>query len=569
VDGLVRFINAMGAGKLITLFAVLAGMVGFFFIVFSQISEPPMGLLYSELELGEAAEITDRLDALQVPYRLSQNGDAVFVPNNRITDLRVSLAGEGLGGSIVGYEIFDRSEGLGTTSFVQNINRIRAVEGELSRTISEIDSVSSARVHIVVPERGIFRQDERRPSASIVLKTRRGGLSPGQVRAIQHLAAAAVAGLDANAISIVDQSGTLLARGGGEDGAGGAGAGLAERQRAHENRLRMQIESLLENTVGVGKVRAEVSVQMNLSRITTNSESFDPDGQVIVSQSTVEESTSDQGASSSGAVSVGTNLPDANATESGAGGGPLNTTSRTQETVNFEVSRTVSTETVEAGEIQKITVAVLVDGNRTENADGSSTYTPRPPAELDQLAALVRSAVGYDADRGDDVNVINLEFAMTEDAAPLPEQFSIMGLDTNTLSTLLERIFWGIAGILVIFMVIRPLVGKVIAAIPEATPRQPMAVATQGAMAQLPSPSAGVTPELAAAAAAGDQQAMEIFRQAREQGGMAQNLGIESQIDVASIEGRVQDSALKKVGDIVMRHPDESAAIVRSWLYSD
>jgi flagellar M-ring protein FliF len=554
----------MGAGKLITLLVVGAGVVGFFFFVITRLSTPPLSLLYSDLELSESSEIIERLTGMGIPFQLKNEGRTIYAPNDQISTLRVSLAGEGLGGSIVGYEIFDRSDNLGTTSFVQNINRIRAIEGELARTISEINSISSARVHIVMPERQVFRQEARKPSASIVLKTRRGGLSSGQVKAIQHIVSTAVAGLDSQSISIVDQTGTLLARGAsGPDGTGSST--VEESQRTMENRLRVQIESLLENVVGAGKVRAEVSVEMNLSRITSNSETFDPDSQVVVSSHLIEDTTQNTESSGAGGVTVGADLP--NGQDAATGPQTTVASSRIEETTNFEISRTTSIEVIEAGEIERISVAVLVDGFHTIDAEGNDVYTPRSQAQLDQFAELVQSTIGFEPDRGDTVGVVNLEFASIEQAEDLPLPFTIMGLNTDAIGGLIERIFWGLAAILAFFMIVKPLMSKVIAAIPDAPPPSPQ-LSGPPSMAAIAPPDMGMTPELAAAAAAGDQQAIEQFHLVKSQSPM-QPMGVESQIDVASIEGRVQDSALKKVGDIVVRHPDESAAIVRNWLYSD
>lgn len=556
----------MGASRIITLLAVGAAVIGFFFFVVTRLSTPPLTLLYSDLELGESSEIIERLTGMGIPYQLKNEGRTIYAPQDQISSLRVTLAGEGLGGSIVGYEIFDRTDNLGTTSFVQNINRIRAVEGELARTISEINSVSSARVHIVLPERQVFRQEDRKPSASIVLKTRRGGMSPSQVKAIQHIVSSAIAGLDSSSVSIIDQNGTLLARGSSDDGSGVGSSTVEESQRAMENRLRLQIESLLENAVGAGKVRAEVAVEMNLSRITSNSETVDPESQVVIGSTIVEDTSQDiDNAGAGGGVTVGGDLPDAQAPAATAGPQITNSTSRTEETTNFEISRTNSITVTEAGEILRISVAVLVDGIHSKDANGNDIYTPRSQAQLDQFAELVQSSIGYDPNRGDTVGVVNLEFTVAEEAEALPEEFNIMGLNTDAIASLVERLFWGIAAILAFFIVVKPLMGKVIASIPEAPPP---ALSGPADMSALAAPSLGITPEMAAAAAAGDQVAIEQFQVAKSQ---AQNtpLGVESQIDVASIEGRVQDSALKKVGDIVVRHPDESAAIVRNWLYSD
>jgi flagellar M-ring protein FliF len=570
VDGLIRFINAMGTGRLITLVGLLAGLFFFFYFVVVRISQPPMGMLYGGLELADSSSIIQRLQAMNVPHELRSDGRMIFVPQDQISNLRVTLAGEGLGGSVVGYELFDRSDSLGTTSFVQNINRIRAIEGELARTIAEITSVTSARVHIVMPERQLFSEDSRVATASIILRTRRGGISASQVTAIQYLASSAVPGLDPQRISIVDQNGTLLARSSAADGETSVGTEFEQRRLAVENRFRSQIESLLENTVGAGKVRAEVSVEMNVNRLTLNSQTFDPDTQVILSQATTETTSSDLEGDSNAGVSVAGALPGA----ADGTGAPQNTsaTSSTTETINFQNSSVTSTEIREGGELMRVTVAVLVDGSYSADADGALTvYQPRPQAELDQLATLVQTTIGYDANRGDLVEVINLQFIQAEEGEPVPDDFSVGGLNLDDIGAIGARIFWFITGILAFFMIVRPLIQKLLSAIPEAPPAPVQIAAAASPIGMIPSPEEhGITAELAAAAASGDEDAIRALAVAKESKVQPHKpLGIESQIDVATVEGRVQDSALKRVGDIVIRHPEESTAIVRSWLYSD
>lgn len=227
-----------------------------------------------------------------------------------------------------------------------------------------------------MPERQLFQREDRNPTASIVLRTNSGGLARSQVRAIQYMVAASIPGLDAESISIVDQTGALLARGGQQDAAADYASNIQERRLAHENRLRNQVEDLLGKTVGLGHVRAEVSVQMNLERVTTTSEVFDPDGQVARSSKSIEEITQNQGSTAGGEVTVGNNLPDAQAAAPNAATPETSSTERTDTTTNFEISKTVTTQIKEAGEIEKVTVAVLVDGNYTDDADGNSTYQP-------------------------------------------------------------------------------------------------------------------------------------------------------------------------------------------------
>lgn len=561
MDSFTGFLKALGPTRILAMLGVTAGLIAFFFFVIMRMTQPQMALLYSGLEPEEAATVMQRLDALSVPYSLRDDGRIIMAPGDRVAALRVSLAGEGLGGSIVGYEIFDRGDALGTTSFVQQINRVRAIEGELARTIREINSVKSARVHIAMVERQLFAREERQPSASIIIKTTGGGLSQSQVRAIQYLVAAAVTGLSPESISIVDQRGTLLAKGGG-GGEESFSSILSERRVGYERRLRSQIEDLLTRTVGAGRVRAEVAVKMDTSRVTTNSETYDPDSQVARSTTTSEEisqgSDITPGGGGGGGVTIANNLPDAQQ--------PANTdqtstssSSITSETTNFEISRTTTINIKEPGEIQRISVAVLVDGNYTDDGNGNLTYQPRSQAELDQLEALVSSTIGFDADRGDTIEIVNLRFAQIEEVEPGPEPFNLMGLTKDDLFGLLESLVLGVVMILVLLLIVRPLVSRLIKSIPQPAPAPAQLAGEAGAQAAIAGPEQGQ-----AALAAGEEGIAALT--APPTSGRP---SIDSEIDVAQVEGKVQDSALKKVGDIVVRHPDEAASIVRTWLYAD
>ena len=319
-------------------------------------------------------------------------------------------------GGGVGYEIFDKSDALGATSFVQNINHLRALEGELSRTIRALDRVQQARVHLVLPERPLFSREKAEPSASIVLKVR-GTLEAQQVRAIRHLIASAVNGLKPQRVSVVDETGRLLADGSADDS---GGATADERKLAYERRLREQVESI----VGPGHARVQLTAEFDFNRITQTSDKFDPESRVVRSSQTREEvmASSDPTA---GSVSVGNELPGANARPEGAQQRDQNR--KTEEIVNYEISRTTKTEVIEGGRINRVSVAVVVDGIYTKNDKGEPTYQPRSKEEIDRIAALVRSAIGFDQKRDDQVEVANLRLAETP-SIPVSEPAGWMGL---------------------------------------------------------------------------------------------------------------------------------------------
>ena len=558
VERFLQFLNNFGTGRLIALVAVAIGLVGFFLFVTMQFSRQDMSLLYSDLELAESAEITERLRALEVPFETADNGRAILVPGDRVGDLRIQMAGDGLSGRIVGYEIFDQSDGFGTTSFEQQINRLRAVEGELARTIQGLDAVRSARVHVVLPERALFSREERNPSASIVLETQ-GRLSEGQTGAIQFLAASAVPGLEPSFISIVDQNGRLLARGDGEGGAGSM-AGLSEKRRELEEYYRLRIEELLGRTVGQSSVRAQVAIELDTNTVTTNEESYDPDSQVARSTQT-NESTTVERSPDAGNVSVENTQPD----DAAVGTAPVSETETFDETVNYEISRTVRTETKQPGGVSRISAAVVVDGRYVENADGVREYRARSEAELEQLFELVQSAIGYDANRGDVVEVANMQFAAPEfaSAEAVEQPFNLFGLQKEDLYRFVEMILYAVVSVLVLLLVVRPLVGRLIAAIPDAPPVDRQRLPGQMTPA-LEGPDSQYLAQIEQRAASGDEDAVQQLE--RLQSGPANNT---ANINVDQVENRLKESSLKKVGEIVKSHPDEAAAIVRSWLYAE
>ena len=274
----------------------------------------------------------------------------ILVPSDQVTKLRMELASENLPAAGVGYEIFDKSDAFGATAFTQNINRLRALEGELARSIQTISGIESARIHLVVPEHEIFARDAQPPSASVVLKTR-GRLDRGQVEAIQHLVAAAVANMDAQRVAIIDDHGDLLA---GGDGKTGADAGSADQERStssFEDRLRQRVETILSSIVGPGHARVQVSADLSYNHVSETSESYDPDSKVLRSSQTVEQNSSDTQADGAGnAVSVANALPNAQVPPSTPGGGDKSSSTRTEETNNYEISKTVKTSTLDGGD---------------------------------------------------------------------------------------------------------------------------------------------------------------------------------------------------------------------------
>src|ERR1700723_909304 len=284
--------------------AVTLALVGFFGILILRGTAPQMTPLFTDLSLEDSTAIVKELERQGIAYELRNDGEIVLAPKDGVPRLRMTLAESGLPkGGGVGYEIFDKSDALGATSFVQNINHLRALEGELSRTIKAIDKVQAARVHLVLPERPLFAREAPEPSASIVVRVR-GALEAPQIRAIRHLVASAVNGLKPQRVSIIDEAGQLLA-----DGAGGEQDNTVadERRNSFEKRLRNEVEGIVSSVVGSGRARVQLSADFDYNKITQTSDKFDPEGRVLRSSQTREESSAT--AETNGQVTVGNELP--------------------------------------------------------------------------------------------------------------------------------------------------------------------------------------------------------------------------------------------------------------------
>ena len=525
--------------------AVAITLIGFFGFIMMRVTAVPMTALFTDLSMEDSTGIIKELERQQIPFELKNDGATLMVPKDRVTRLRMKLAEGGLpkGGGI-GYEIFDKSDALGTTSFVQNINHLRALEGELSRTIRAIDRIQAARVHLVIPERPLFARDKADPSASIVLKVR-GALEMQQVRAIRHLVASAVNGLKPQRISIVDEGGRLLADGTSDDS--GAASGSDERQLAFERRLREQIESIVNSVVGSGRARVNVSSSFDFNRVTQTSDRYDPEGRVLRSSQTREESagTSD---SNNGQVTVGNELPGAN--QAGAtAAAPRDQSKKSEEIVNYEISRTTKTEVIEGGRVNKIAVAVLVDGTYAKNEKGEMAYQDRPKEQLDRIATLVRSGIGFDAKRGDVVEVVNLRFAETPPQV-INEPTGIMAMLQFTKEDFMRGIelaVMSLLGLVVLLLVVRPLVRRAV------TPDES---AIQHTLAQT----------AALQAASGETSSQQLAITDQDSPIVIPNNKTSKMIDIAQVRGQVHAQSVQKVGELADSNPNEAVSIVRAWL---
>jgi flagellar M-ring protein FliF len=537
LQGLLDFLKGIGAARFGAMIAVTAALIGFFAFVIMRVTQPQMTTLFTDLSVEDSSSIIKDLERQAIQFELRNDGSVIMVPKDKVTRLRMKLAEGGLPkGGGVGYEVFDKSDALGTTSFVQNINHLRALEGELARTIRAIDRIQAARVHLVLPERPLFSREAPEPSASIVVRVR-GSLEAQQIRAIRHLVASAVNGLKPQRVSIVDESGQLLADGAATDPDQALGD---ERRTTFEKRIRKQVEDIVSSVVGSGRARVQLSADFDFNKITQTSDKFDPEGRVLRSSQTREESSLT--ADSNGQVTVNNELP--GNSSGGTAVAARDQSKKTEETNNYEISRTTKTEVTEAGRVNRFSVAVLVDGIYSKNEKGELVYQDRTKDQLDRIATLVRSAIGFDQKRGDQVEVVNLRFAEAPSSAPINEPSGFLGVLQFTKDDVMYFVELGVMmllGLVVMFMVIRPLVKRILAS-------DEVAALTSAL-------TAPVLTDESAPAASGSQALVPGGTNATA-----------NAIDVATIQGQVHAQSVHRVGELAERNPNETVAIIRQWL---
>ena len=549
MGGLIELITRLGPARVAAIAGTGLLVMGFFVFMMFRVTTPTLTLLYGDLEADSARTMAEKLADQRVQFELRNGNTEIWVPEDQVSELRLSLAGDGLGGSVLGYEIFDRDSALGQSNLVQEVNRLRALEGELARTISGLSQVRSARVHIVLPRRELFTRDKQSPTASVAIRMAQSErFGREMVNAIQHLVATAVPDLQPDYITIVDNNGVLLHGGGkSEDGLLGA-ADSEELRTSYERRLANAVTEMIEQTLGFGKARVEVRAEMDFSQQVTNSTSYNPEQQVARSQENIVEGASTS-EGTDGTVTVQNNLPDSDIFSAGAGG-IQERSNRSEERTNFEIGNTTVNKVTPPGTVLRLSVAVLVDGSYIEEGDGSWRYEVRTDEELDKLNELVRSAVGFDAARGDVVELVNLQFASN-----IPEaedvELAYFGYTIDELKQYAEWIGLGFLFLLIMLLVVRPLVARVLdfrttlEEMEKADQQARLSVDQYGRIIHSPVPGASGEGE--------DEQG---------RGSEISNL-----IEIANVEGQVNASALRQIGELIDKHPEEAVAILRNWLY--
>ncbi|MFZ0268509.1 flagellar basal-body MS-ring/collar protein FliF [Caulobacter sp.] len=545
MDKFLSAIQKFGVGRLAALIGVVVGAIAVIAAVMMMMSKQPNELLLSNVDPKESAAATQALDTAGIKYETKSDGSTIYVARDKVNAARQLIFTKGLvtSGS-VGYEIFDTGNALGQTDFVQQLNRQRALQGELERTIQGWDGVRAARVHLVIPKRQLFEEDADKPTAAVTISAGREP-SADMVRAVQNLVAGSVAGMKPDAVNVIDQHGKTLSA--GNDGSL-AGKLAQDAKGEAEARIAKRVQAMIDGVLGPGKARVNVTADLDLNRVTVQERNFNPDGQVIRSESTNANNASETKNDDTGGVTSTQNIPG----QAPNGFQPLGSRQDSNESVtNYEISESTKTTVQEPGALRKQAVSVAIDGvTAPPGKDGKpGAYTPRSAQEMAQLEQLVKTAIGFDQARGDQVSVVNVRFPQPEEQG-LGKAGLLDGMDKNDLMRFAELAVLAVVALLILLFAVRPFLKSLMS-----PPPTPLGLALGTPVTRMITLSDGTTQEV-------------VVDQAGETMAISGPISdMDQRIDIAKIEGQVKASSIKRVSEFVERHPEESVAILRSWLH--
>ncbi len=454
MDQLKRLYTDLSLRQKLIAGAVTAAVLIGFALLFILINRPSYRTLYADLDQKDAADIVRFLKEEKVPYRLKNGGTTIQVPDDKVYDIRLALASQGIPhGTSVGFEIFDKTS-LGTTDFVQKVNYQRALQGELEKTISRFPEVKGVRVHIAKPKESLFAVDKERPTASVVLELKPGReLSKSQIKGIVHLVACAVPRLGKENVSVVDTAGNVLYE--YREPASDTSAEQTRLRLAYQKRLeayyRHKIQSMLEDALGSNKAVVRVAAEIDFDKVLTKEDRFDPDSVAVRSeQKNLELARPDQ---AGGIPGVKGGLSGKLMGNTAGAEGEDYVTKKEETTRNYEITRLQRQIEGSIGTIKRLSVGVLVDG-KYEEKDGKEVYVPRSEEEIDNLTQIVKVAMGFSDERGDDVSVVNLPFSAKSEGAGIVDRAS------EIVSKFIKPILNLVLALIFIFAILKPLLDR-------------------------------------------------------------------------------------------------------------
>lgn len=542
MKGLIESIRKLGLVRVAMLVAVTIGVLGAFVMLeLHGTAASRMTVLASDLDPQSTRQVVDELEHRKIPYRVDAASGEILVAASELTNARTALGKTGLSASgTTGYEIFDRGNDMALTDFDQQVKLTRALEGELSRTITSVRGITHARVHIVLPHRQPFEHQRAEAQASVMLTlSGRGALSSEAVQSVVNLIAAGVPGLRPQNITVVDSNLHLLSQAGDADDAKTRSDRSEEVRQKTEARLSQAVELMLERSLGVGHVHAEASIRMNFDKVNETSEKFDPDSPVV--RSTQNVTSNNKTTEKAGSVSVQNNLPNADAANNATG----SQEAKQEETTNYEITKTVRAIVHDQPQVERITLAVMVDGIDEVGADGKHTWRARDQAEIDQITKLVKSAIGYDEKRGDRLDVVSMPFTSTVDV-PDTGAAARPAIQNSELMSFVQIIAFGVIGLVIIVLTARSIYANL---------NRPPATITMASADNMLASGGSALGSGGGGGGGGSGEAGQAM------------LADDSTVAVGNVQ--VKASSIRKVVQLVENHPNETLAIIRGWMASD
>lgn len=460
---------AMPLKKKVSLLAIIGLTVGGLIYLIQWSGRPTFERLYTGLSVDDAGMIVEQLKSQKVPYRITGGGSCIEVPAEKVYELRMVMASEGLPqGSGIGFEVFDNAK-LGMTEFMQNVNYQRALQGELARTINQIDEIESSRIHIVMPTQTLFIEDATPASASVVLKLKPGKqLGPSQIQGIVHLVSSSISGLDTENVTVVDNRGKLLAGKGESTSPAAMSSDQFMYQRKMESSLENRIKTMLEEVLGPDKAIVRVSCDLDFMRHEQTEETFLPENQVVRSEQIHDEATTDGSPAAMGVPGVSANIrPNSvgidNTQQGQSGNGNATLFHKQDQTKNYEIGKVVSRKVMPSGTVRRVSAAVIVDGNyqNVSKRKGKEDwqYTARTADEMAQFEKIVKSAINFDAQRGDTVEIENIPFETGQLDSSATDKPDGNWIDTiRKFKFIFEYLLLGLFVIFSFMFLVRPIV---------------------------------------------------------------------------------------------------------------
>ena len=527
--------NKLAPQQKIILGVATLGSIILIIVLFGLLNQPSYSTLYTNIHEEDAARIVEELNNKKIPYKLDNGGTTIQVPEEMVHQTRLDMASKGIPSSgIVGYEIFDQST-LGMSEFIQRLNFKRALEGELARTIIQQEGIESARVHIVVPEKSVFKAEQKETTASIVIKLKNGySLDGGSVAAITKLVSSSVEGLDQNRVSLIDSKGRLLSKDLGDDNLTASTSKQYEVRQNIENYLSGKAQTLLDNVLGYGNSMVQVNVELDFDQVEKTMETYDPESQIAISEQTIK------------TENTGSNMVDSSAQTS------------ENSTVNYEISKSIERVIQGSGTIKKLTVAAVINEiPKKVEKDGkvNIVYEPRPQDQLVKLEQLVKNSVGFDEERQDNFSLVNIPFETNSIEEFPEEELNKPGLfDFQNVDQIINIIIV-LIGIIASLLFIKSLMSKI--------KKEKILIGT-------------VNPAELAYGTSGGSSSMEHLGLSKvKQSKPLTEARKRELLPIGDLEDEISDEAAlkknqqEKIANYVSKNPIDAAKLINSWLHDE